>query len=320
LKLPAEQRDIAKAVGEQVQVEPVGHYRDALGRMGGAQLITIAKASALVRAINTAINAEIRRNKLADMLPPELDLPGTRERILAAAENDHQWLAIEGHALRIDVPVHEHEWARLKAEGIFDLLEQTHAPLQGEDAEERTRESFARISHSLANIPFGYNESGGIVSLRLGDPAGPVTIRLEDDSKYDHSLEEMLRELVKQDVDPLLAQRLAGEKVEPASAGLTALADWGPPEERVRAVARLVNSGGDAAVRRGYTWLRDFSADWNRRHNLPKMPSPADDDPAAFARACLDWCIEVPKFPKPTADTKTTGPPADAEADNKSER
>jgi hypothetical protein len=304
--VPASERALDQAIVEHVHVEAVGRYRDALARIGGAQLVSITRASELVGAINAAINAEIRRNDLGDRFPiADAEMPGTWKRFVAAAEKDHPWLAIDGHALRVSMPVHEQEWAAQKAKGLFSLLVELREAFATLDRDEiaKLHDSFALVSHALAGLSFAYGESDGMVTFRLGDPARPATIRAQELNKYDDSLEFDVARLVKQDVDAPLARRLAGEQNEPGSAGIRALAEWGPPEERVRAMARAAESDEPALARKSNWWLKDFSADWNHRHNLPKMPSPnADDDPAIFARACLDWCRAVREFPNPRPD------------------
>lgn len=296
---PADERALTKAIIEHVHVEAVGRYRDALGRIGGVQLITITKASELVDTINAAINAAIRANKLADF-PPYNELVGTRERILAAAEKNHPWLALEGHALRISMPVHEQEWAVVKAKGIYSALMQAREEFPAE-GEERTQATFTMFSRSIANVPFAYGESNGIVTFRVGDPARPTTIRLPGANDYAPNLENELTRLVEKDIDSLVARRLAGENIEPADRALAALVEWGPPEESVRAMARAAESDDAALAKSAHAWLSKFSADWNRQYNLPKMPAKVDD-PVAFARACLDWCREVREFPNPRSD------------------
>jgi hypothetical protein len=299
--LPAEERAFLQAIVDHVQVEAIGRYRDALGRVGGAQLVTINKASELVNTINDSINAGIRRTKLEGIFPPYDELIGTRERILAAAGKNHAWLAIDGHALQFNVPMHEQEWAVLKANGIYSFLMEVHKGYPADD-EEHTRKTFATMGRSLANVPFAYSETAGLVTLRLGDPAQPATIRLAGLNEYAPNLEPELARLVAKEIEPLIARRVNGENIEPESAGLTALVEWGPPEERVRAMARAAESGDATLANAAYAWLTRFRDDWNRNRKLPKMPAAKEpENRAEFIQACLKWCRELREFPNPLA-------------------
>jgi len=298
-ELSAELRALGKAMAEQVKVEPVGYYRDALGRIGGAQIITITKASAFIRTVNAAINGLIRDRGVEEEMLAEA--PGTSQRILLASENQHQWVTLDGHAVKVSVPVQPTEWAALKAKGIYEGINDFVTAYENSPAgRPEQMEMVAKLTSMLADIPFAYSESSGMVSLRIGDPAKPTPIRLQTFYQYQPNLEAEVIRIAKTELDAAVARQLAGLPAGPASANVTAIAEWGPDEERVRAMARAVESDDPALTKAAFAWLNKFRIGWNHENNLPVMPVPADEeDPAAFGRACLDWCRELRAFPNP---------------------
>ena len=278
-------RDWARLI-TTIETRPVGYYREPNGRIGAAQLVTIPKAKEFVRKLNGLISTGILTEEV-DLNDP---LGHTQQRIHAAAKNGHQWIALEGHAIRIAIPVHPGEWAKAKAEFLNDTAEYV-ADALGDDGSDEERNNISAVILALSSAPVSYIDEGDRVEFVLGGPRKPSNVRLIIRGEYEPSLEKVVVDSVKIDLDKTRAETLLAKGAEP-SAAPDALWSWGPPEDQVRAL--LAGTEHDdakirqAAVKR----LESWSGRWNRDRGSPRAPTPMDDT-KKYIEAWKQWYGQV---------------------------
>ena len=181
----------------------MGYYREPDGRIGAAQLVTIPKAKDFVRRLNGLINAQTLEGNINGSDP----LARTQKRMRAAAKADHQWITLEGHTIRFTMPVHPGEWARGKGEFLRDVAgELTNLPGGKEGEEIKNRVKFSITALSAA--PVSYLDEGDQVTFIVGQPKRPSTLRLQIRDEYEPSLEKVVIENAKVDLDDALAKAL----------------------------------------------------------------------------------------------------------------
>ncbi len=278
---PAE-RDAAR-LATSMRVEPLGYYREPDGRVGAAQRITIPGVSRFVRELNAAISAAALESNHDDG-----EMPRTIRRMREAAQGGHEWVTLDGHAFKLKVPVHPGEWARGKGQFLTDLIEDAGAALDEEDEDAR------RLVQSVTSAPVSYVDEGDWVTFVLGARAFPVTLRLGIRDEYEPSLEGVVAETLKVDLDQALADD-PGVGGADGQARLLDIVGWGPPEERVRAILSAA-SGEDEPAQRAMRRLEAFAESWNAGHGVPEAPLGTQDDDA-FVSAWKRFYEALKQYP-----------------------
>jgi len=273
------EKDLARLV-TSIKTEPVGYYREPDGRLGAAQLVTIPKAKAFIRKINALFSRQI--------LEDETNEEDVMTRILghqlrAAAKKGHQWLTLDGHALRFTLPVHPDEW--LRAKGMF--LEQA--------VEDQNTRDIKGLIQAISSVPVSYIESSDRVTFVLGRPNMPSTLRMKLQDEYEPSLENVVVETVKVDLDKALAEILLNDRAKP-SALLSAVRSFGPPEEHVRALLAAAQNGTDKQKKAAIKRLGSWAKQWNRDHGVPKAPQKVDKLENYLA-AWKNWYVQMRQYP-----------------------
>jgi len=283
------ERDWGKLL-TSLKTQPVGYYREPDGRIGALQLVTIPNAKAFVRQLNTLISRSI----LEDKIRPDEPLMRTRQKMQAVAKGDYPWVTLDGHAIRLSVPVHPQEWARAKAaflggaaEGVVRLL--------GEKGTDQDRKNFVFALRALGAAPVSFIDEGDRVEFVLGRVDAPSTFRLQIRDEYEPSLEKVVAEAVKVDLDKALAAALLKTETNPPAPIATVL-KWGPPEESVRGLMAAAQDGNDEQRKAALDLLDTWAGQWNRDHGIPKTPE-KKDPPEDYLAAWKKWYHEMRQFP-----------------------
>jgi hypothetical protein len=277
-----------------IETRPVGYYREPNGRVGAAQLLTIPKAKDFVRRFNGLINEEILAEMDPETISRDDEMARTLRRMHAAAGKGHQWIALDGQAVRFAIPVHPGEWARLKAQTLDELAGEVAEALgPGKTPEERMNVAFAL--RALTSAPISYVDEGDRVTFVLGRQKTPSTFRLQIRNEYEPSLEEVVAETVKTNLDEELAAALLDETAEP-SPPVSRILTWCPPEEQVRALVRAARRGGAVQKSAALERLSSWAVDWNRDRGVPAAPKHVDDRQKYLA-AWESWYAQMRQFP-----------------------
>jgi hypothetical protein len=292
--LPQEVRDLARALGQQVKVRSVGHFRDSEGRIGGLQHVVITDAKRFLARCNAAINAMIAR----DANPGGPEMARTVALIKAAAGRNHEWIAIDGSAMKLSVPVHPGEWARAKAVGMAKLIEHVAQQLGGDDEQtrqKRLKESLM-VVRALTSVPISYSDAGGMVTLRLGDPAKPSTVRIEMPREYKPNLEDAVARAAPVSIDEVLGRQQLGVKPQKDADTFEALAQWGPPEDKARSLMWIATGKDAALAAKAVKALEALGQEWNKTNGVPRAPD-AGDKTDEFLDAWAKWYGQMLRYP-----------------------
>ncbi|MBN2490196.1 MAG: hypothetical protein JXQ29_05050 [Planctomycetes bacterium] len=280
--------------------EPLGHYREPAGRIGGVQRVTLPGVTAFLRDVNALLSralVEVEGKAFDDEARQQA--PRTIERVLAAAKQGWQWIALDGHAIRVSFPVHPGEWAALRARVVDDMIRDVMKSGKSgkyDDDSENSRE-IGYFVQALASAPISYLDEGERVTFVLGRRDRPVTWRIRLREEYEPSLEPVVIEHVKTDLDRELAAALLDEKLEAAALRSTILR-FGPPEEPVRAMIGLAERGADAERKAAAGYLKAWAEQWNRETGVPAAPVAGEDAPLDLA-AWKGWYQRMKQFPAP---------------------
>jgi len=283
---PLEARTLALI--RSLQVEAIGFYREPNGRSGAVQRVTIPKASAFIREVNALINESMVK---AD--PPEEgdEMRRTAQRMQEAARNGHQWITLDGQAIRVQVPIHGGEWAEAKREGLTEIA---RGILEGHDDEE-TRHGLRAIVTALSAMPVSYIEAADSVTVILGDKQQTSTLRMLIRDEYNDELENVLSNAVPVNLDAALANALLAG-APPADGPVRAVLDFGPPEAQVKALLTATQHGPPDRRAQATRRLNDWANQWNDAGRFP--PAPALDDPNAFPLdAWNTWYDDIKGIP-----------------------
>lgn len=265
-----------------IKTQPVGYYREPNGHIGAAQLVTIPKAKRFIRKLNKLLSAAI----LEEKLDPESPMNRTPLRMQAAAKAGHRWLRLDGQAIRFSMPVHPDEWRRMKGEFFRELGREIANWLRHKGNKDQ-RDVFRLWSGLLASAPLSYIDKGDRVEFVLGLKETPTTLRARIHDEYEPSLEKVVIDNVKLNLDQRLADKLLDETTELPPPFSHVLA-WGPPEDQVRALLLTAETGSDEMRQAAIERLRSWAKQWNRDHRAPKAPAEMDK-PDDYLAAWKQW-------------------------------
>ncbi len=301
--MPPALRSFLKRFGETVTVKTLGHHRDPQARIGGSQLVTIRQAKAFIKSANAALSAiYIEQNREAENAP--IEFVRTMPLVMAAAKNDHQWLALDGHALRFEMPIHPREWAALKAMG----LKETFANIQRMTTlalpnREREEGNLMRVIQLLSASAITFSDVDGMLSIRLGNTKKTSTLRIDHGKPYLPNLEAAVTKASPGDFDEAMLKVMVGDKPAKDAELYAALATWGPPEDRVRGLMRAVRGNDPALAAKAAKALEDFAQKWNTDEGYPLAPrSMADTD--EYLQAWAKWYEKMLRFPMDEAPSR----------------
>ena len=260
-------RALLLAAVASIKTNAIGRYVDADEHVGAAQLVVISNASKFVEKINAAINEEIVTEDVGGFSGPN-----SKKLWIAAAKANRQWIKIEGHSISGSIPVHMGEWATAKNAFFKGIIENTiSVATKPDNAAELA--AIRRGAPSLASVVTSYDETGGEVRVRIGDPKTPTTMRLQIRSDYEPSLETVVAKAVPAELTTVVAaQILDGKSATPGAADIVA---WGPPEETARALL-AATSGKGPELNKANEQLKAWVKNWNASGNIPAAPEPSD--------------------------------------------
>jgi len=172
-------RELAEFVLANVTVRAIGHYRDGHGHVGALQHVEIQHASEFLRQINAAIS-RLLLEEFAEDDPTDLTAR-TQALVRAAAQRGHEWIELDGHALRIEFPVHPFEWRQVKARFLRQLAEADSGDLHW-------------MVQALSSFSGAYDDTGGRVRILIGNPDEATTLRFRLRDEYEPSLEPLVVE------------------------------------------------------------------------------------------------------------------------------
>ena len=278
---PPAQRQFAQLM-LTLEVRPVGFYREPNGKLGAAQMVVVPNAKEFVGTINGMLNDSL----IAQEIKPEEQMARTGKRMQAAAKEGHQWISLDGHSVRVVLPVDRGEWDHERGRFLEEAAKAVAKAL-AKDANEDAKNGY-QLAHSLlASMPVSYVDDGDRVEFVIGRQATPTTVRAEIRDEYKPNLEQVLIETVKTDLDRQLAAALLDETVQPAE-DIAALLEFGPPEDQVRALIAAAQSDDEGQRKAAIERLGQWADSWNENQAVPKVPQPADDT-AEYLAAWKKW-------------------------------
>ena len=281
-------RDSARLI-TSIKTEAIGYYREPDGRVGAAQLVTIPKVKAFISEVNSLFSKQLLER---DVNESSLTAR-TQQRMRIAAKDGYSWFSIEGHAIRFTLPVHPHEWLRAKGKFFDFLLEEAIKAHEGADNDDMV--DIKVLMQAVSSVPVSYIESDDRVTFVLGRPKMPCTWRVKIGNKYEPSLEKVVVETVKADLDKALANALLGEGAKP-SPQLSDILNFGPPEEPVRALMAVARNGDDSQKKAALEKLDSLAEQWNRDQAVPKAPQKTDELEDYLA-AWKKWYGQMRQYP-----------------------
>jgi hypothetical protein len=290
---PPAVRAFGKALFESLEVKSIGFHRDPDGRIGGSQLVTIKNAKAFIKAANGAISATILNPNNG---APPAEFVRSIELIKAAAGKDHQWLALDGNAIKVSLPIHPREWAALKAKGLVEIVKEIRNMASADNAnKEQDEKNTLRAIALLTSLPLSYSDTGGMLTVRIGETETPSTIRFENDQAYKANIVDAVEKAAGTDTDAVMAKLMLGEKVEKSEL-VGEVMQWGPAEEKVRGLMKACRANdakiAGAAVKR----LEAFAEAWNKNEGFPSAPAP-NADTEKYLAAWSVWYVNMLRFP-----------------------
>jgi len=265
---------------QKLQVRVLGHYREPNGRMGAAQMITIPNLKAFVAELNQFIS-----RSYIEVLP---DYRGpsqrTAQKMLAEARNNWEWLTVDGHSISFTLPVQPNEWRQIKGDYLGQIAKQL-----GRGSEPKERREMSAFLLALASAPISLIDKKDRVTLVLGHQEQPSTLRANVRRDYETSLEETLRQHVTVDIDERLGEALLSGS-DPGA--LAPLLTWGPPEEQVRPLLYVLETGDARRKEDARKHLLRWADQWNNQRGFPEAPEEWKTDPR-FLTAWKKWYRDV---------------------------
>ncbi|MCC7193741.1 MAG: hypothetical protein IT444_13275 [Phycisphaeraceae bacterium] len=289
--------EVQTALAASLKTMPIGHYRDARGHIGAAQLVTISNARELIKKLNAAIN----KSSISFDLP---DMPRTTEIWKAAAAKDHQWFTLDGQAVRLAFPVQPGEWRLIKAKGLWELFNGIQLDDQTADGRAKKLEDARKLVSLLATCTISYEEADGMVSIMLGNRSSSNTYRLSIiHDEYEPSLEPVVTHEVPLDLDDAIA-RFVIHKVDKPAPGVAEIISAGPPEVVPAALLRAATGKDDSIQEAAVEKLSEWARQWNASQGAPAAPEIFDQ------QKWNDWLLNVDRIPNELMpDPKPPAPP-----------
>lgn len=207
-------RELLQFLVDHARGEFLGFFLDAEGRLSGAQVVRIEKASTLVAIFDRLFEAEVLPERCAGVDPE------TRRLLDAAASGGHAWLRLRGNAIEFRLPCSESDATILKRKLLDDAVRNPRTSLL--------------VLEALARSSFAFAREGGELVFRLGDPCGPARFvwPLNADVEYDGDLVAIVKERYGLGFDARVRPALLGAPGAPEA--MRAFAASLPRVERVR--------------------------------------------------------------------------------------
>jgi hypothetical protein len=206
------ERELLQFFVDHARGESLGFFLDAHGRLSGAQIVRIEKASGLMAVFNRLFETK--------GLPSMRTDDETRRLLDEAAKRGHAWLRLCGNSIEFRLPCSESDYTVLKRELLREAT--------------RDWRTTRALLEALARSPFSFAREGNELLFRLGNPAGPARIvwPRNEDVSYDGDLVELVKERYGLAFDARIRPALLGAADAPEA--MRAFAASLPRTERVR--------------------------------------------------------------------------------------
>jgi hypothetical protein len=265
---------LARATLASVTTRNLGHYRDAHGHLGAMQHVQIEHVSQYLPLVNAAIS----RMVLSEFANDDQAHPMARTRKLtkAAAEGDHQWIALDGQAIRVEFPVHPFEWRLVKANAMIELV----------DAYDHDMDW---IVQALSAFSSAYDDTGGRVRMAIGDPDETSTFRIRLRDEYEPSLEPVVIEHAPLELPGLWR---IGRPIHPNTMHL--YQRFAPPEQRVIDTLNRINEAEERSAEEALRLIDRYIEEMSDH----VYPAPdAREDTEETIDAWRDWARRMMAYP-----------------------
>jgi hypothetical protein len=287
--LPAK-RALAQA-SLAITSRPIGHYRDGSGEIGAAQLVVIPRVSEWLKKLNAFLDEAVQQQEPTGWRR-------TNALWKEVGKRGHTWVSLDGHAIRVRIPIDHEEWTITKAEGLAELLNE----LVSVDDMSEFKATVRMLAQAIASVPLAYEEADGEVRIRIGDPKRPSTLRFTLRDEYQPNLEGVVTAEVPAALSPAVGQQVLGQPQ--AGAAIADVIAWGPPEEAARGLFELSQGHGEAAAAAKQK-LDAWAVTWNQTHAHRRAP-----DAGATADAWREWFRQMRYYPaEAPAATQPAGQP-----------
>lgn len=253
-----------QALCDSTEVTTLGQYRDMKGHLGAAQLVTVENAGRIVELANAALSEGVRLGEGDD------GWKRTMAAMREAAGAGHTWFTLRGHGLEFETPVHPAEWRLAKLEFFRELMKDAARAAGRDEKHDPAEIAPDGIAWLLSQAPISLDQDRRRLRVRFGFRDGPSTMRVPLRKGHTDNLEAVVKAVAPTDLDARLADHVLGQKS--GDVALEAIATWGPPEESVRAVARVAREKDGADRGRALAWLEAWAKRWNEAGERPKAP------------------------------------------------
>ena len=272
-----------------VKSQPVGYYREPDGHIGAAQLLTIPNASQFIRDLNRLISRQILEEGFKD----EYLIPRTIERLKMSARRNEAWIELDGQSILAGMPVHPGEWASVKRRFFESLFELYLACREGRK-QCKSVDSARLFVQAFSSALVSYMDLGDYVRIAVGRPSVSITARLWIRDEYEPSLEKVLMKTVKVNLDEELTKAALGNKTKRSEA-ISAVLNWGPPEEKARALINLAENDNEDQRATAIKYLQSLSEQWNAAQRM--VEAPAEGEGEEYLAAWKDWYTQMKRYP-----------------------
>ncbi|MBK8975888.1 MAG: hypothetical protein IPM29_08165 [Planctomycetes bacterium] len=193
---PDEARQLLERLAETVDVRQLGLFESVGGRLGVAQLVTVREATALLSAVDDALDAWLRRiaTQRGELRLEAEDgtaygvvpfLPGTpNTRALwfaAAADPEHRWIGLDGQAFVLRIPFDAAELDRVAPDALAELTAAFGAPFEQPADAPQPAQIEAREDAPIVRWPWRYaitrDGARATIELQLGWSERSWTLR-----------------------------------------------------------------------------------------------------------------------------------------------
>jgi hypothetical protein len=284
---------LRQLVAGSMKTLPVGHYRDARGHVGAAQLVVLSHAGDLIKQLNDALNHAEPSFKVDSIDGAGMGRTAALWR--DAAAHGHQWFTLEGQSLQFTFPVHPGEWRVAKAKGLWNLFKGLQLESMSGKARADLIESMRNIVSFLATSAVSYEESDGRVTVRLGNRESPNVYRVPLHREYEPSLEPVVEKSVPRDLQDDLARFILGRTDRPAP-GIAEVIAFGPAESVPAALARAATGKDESLHDAAIAKLGEWARQWNQSRVVPAAPEVFD------ALKWKDWLANFGRIPDEILD------------------
>lgn len=263
-------RDFAE-LAQTVAVSTAGHYRDERGRIGALQHIVIPGA----RRFFVGLNAAIRESIVAEFGGKEGDASRTRQLLLDACETGHDFLALDGQAIVVTIPIDREEYRAAKRDYFGELLRDARSLRSDELGE--LADTVRALGGIVSSLATSWIEEPDRLRIVLGDRDRSNLLRVTLRDEYEPNLEADVARLVPAALDAAVLEAALGDAPPADTSPLADLLAFGPPELTAFALARAADDPNSPRAHAARGKLLAMANAWNAAGRLPAAPTTVPD-------------------------------------------